>query len=901
MLMSCSAPKESNELITDAKAFLAKGDNKSAVITLKNIIKNTPKNGEARFILGKIYVSQGDYLNADKELNKALELNYESFELFILLAENYLASNKFDETITLLENKEFPDSKTKIRSFTLLGQAFLAKDNTEKAELNFNKANKIDPKAPNSMLGQALIESYYNNNAQALNILEKLIASNKDTQEAWLLKGSIESKENKFSLAADSFAEYVKLKPNSFNVKSLVAHNLIRAEKYALAQDIINDLLKLTTEHPTINLLAAQLALVDKDYKQAKLLANKVLNATNNGLAQMISGLSDYYLGNNEQAYYSLNAIVDALPKNHKIHQVLAVLQLKLGYTDELQLTLDNMNNDNIESAELFANIGTSLARQGNIEGANQLFDRAVNASPDDARLKTQQGILKIINTDSSGELDLKEAISIEPSLKEANIALAMTYLKQNKIINATKIADAWLEKAPNNVNALLLRGNIAIKNNANEAAKQYFTRAIAADSGSITPLYNLAVVYSNEKNDQASFETLEKLLIIDKEYAPAYRLLITNAIRLKQEELLIEKINNIARENPTSIWPRLVLSRRFNNESKFTEANEVLESLSDYSSLPNVYFSTLVNNYLSQKKFSKIDTLFAQWQKAQPENFRAFTMQIELFDKQKKYQQALEAVQSALSNNRHKNNFQIKAYESYFLLLTGQLEQAKSTVSILAKSKPSNSFILRIQGQIALATSDFHKAKNYLAQSYQLNNNTFTGLYLANSHKALGAPQAAIDFLEKELEKHPERIAYQKLLAESYIALEPNLAVQHYVNLVEKNTNDVVSLNNLAWILYQDNKLDQAQQYALKALKVAPKNPKILDTLGVILLQKQDFDAALDTLNRAYELHNKDSEIIVHLAQAYKAKNNDIKVKELISRLTEADKEKWKIDIDKL
>ena len=900
-LISCSAPKENSELINEAKAFMQQGDSQSAVITLKNVIKNSPKLGEARFILGKVYVSQGDYLNADKELNKALDLNYDAPELFILLAENYLASSKFDETISLLKNKEFSDAETKIRSSVLIGQAYLAKDEVDTAEQYFNDSNAIDPKAPFNMLGQALINTYRNNNDLALSIINELTTTEKTMLEAWLLKGSIESKIGHFSLAAESFSEYVKLKPSDFNVKSLVAHNLIRASKFADAQVIVDELLTITTQHPTVNLLAAQLALVNKQYEQSKELANLVLRTTNNGLAQMISGLSDYYLGNNEQAYYSLNAIVDALPKNHKIHKVLAVLQLKLGYTDELKTSLDNINDDDIQSAELFANIGTSLARQGNIEGANELYERAVNAAPNDAKLKTQQGILKIINTDNSGILDLKEAIALEPSLKEANVALVMAYLKQDKIIKATEIANSWLEKQPNNVDALLLRGNIAIKTNDNELARGYFDKALSLDPSNIIPLYNLAVIYTNENNDEASFKMLEKLLTLDKEYPPAYRLLITNAIRLQQEDLLIEKIETIVKADPEALWPRLVLSRRYNNKSNFDAANKMLEALTNYPSLPDVYFSTLANNYLTQKKYAAIDNLFQLWQNAQPDNARAFSMYIELLDIQKKYQQALEASQNALSNSRHQNNFQIKAFEGYFLLLTGQVEQANSKISALAKSKPNNSFVLRIQGQSALATKDFLNAEIYLDKSYRLNNNAYTGLYLASAYKALGKTQELISFLKQELEKHPERIAYQKFLAETYIATSPNQAIEQYANLVEKNKKDVVSLNNLAWILYQNDKLERAHQYAIKAQELAPKNPRILDTLGVILLKKNDIDAALSTLETAHRLHDKDAEIIIHLAQAHKAKNNNAKAQALISTLSAADKEAWKSDINKL
>lgn len=898
IIAACSETKSTIELKADASSSLQSGNISTAIILIKNIIKSNPNDAEARFLLGKAYLQNDEFLSAEKELNKARELNFISPELNILTAKILLAQNKFDEIIETIEPSSFSSDHNKILAHIMMSKAYLSLDNIKEAKKHIDKSNEIDSQSPHSILGLALISAYQSNTTQALKLIENVINISPLLPEALLLKGSIESKMEAFELAANTYAHYVELKPNSFNIQTLVAHNFIRAGKYQQAQEVIDSLLIVTEQHPTVNLLAAQLALVDNKYDVAKEFANKVLISTNNGLAQIISGLSDYYLGNNEQAFYQLNAIADDLPKSHKIHQVLAVLQLKLGYTDELNQTLANLNEQNIESASFFANIGNGLAQQGDFQGANQLFERAVKMSPKNAEIKTQQGILKLINTDASGITDLQDALALEPKLAEANIALAMTYLKQGEIKKATEIADEWLAKEPSNANALLLRGNIAIKTVELNAAKSYFNQAMKVAPDNTTPIFNLAVIEAEQRNFTISTELLDKLLNINKEYPAAYRLLISNAMELKEEDALKDKLLKTIKSSPDSVWPRIILSRKLNIDKKYQEANNILEALNNYESLPVVYFITLSNNYLIQQKFDDVELLFSKWQKAQPNNSRAYIMHLNFLEKQNKHSKALEVTQRALNHAHLRKDFQLLSFESYFLLLTKQLEQATIKAQRLSQIKPEDPFVLRIQGQINLAKKDYNLAIQQLNKSLKQKKDFYTVLYLATAYKNNNEIKTAIQFLETELKESPKNDAYRKFLANLYIHESPNDAIEHYKQVVSANPKDIVALNNLAWLLYKNNNLEPALKYATQAQTLAPEHPQILDTLGIILTAQNKLNKAIEALKTANKISPKSAEIIIHLAQAYKANKNETQAKSLIAQLSDEEKKKWVNDL---
>ena len=61
-------------LIAFGKEFLAKKDNKAAVIQFKNALQQTPNLGEARFLLGKALLEGEDTRGAEVELRKARQM-----------------------------------------------------------------------------------------------------------------------------------------------------------------------------------------------------------------------------------------------------------------------------------------------------------------------------------------------------------------------------------------------------------------------------------------------------------------------------------------------------------------------------------------------------------------------------------------------------------------------------------------------------------------------------------------------------------------------------------------------------------------------------------------------------------------------------------------------------------
>lgn len=869
-LLGCAEQKDNDTLLAEAEIQIDQGETTTATINLKNILQAEPNHSDARYLLGKLYYNNDNFLAAEKELKLSVNSNPKNTKANLALAKNYLALNQYEEVINTLANKIFDTPTDKIQAKVITAQAYLNLDNIEQAELLIKEVQSIDNNSKYSIFGEALLAAYKNNTDKAINLLSTVISSNEEFLDAILLKGSVHSNAKQYQLAAETYLLYYQKKPRNFAIRTLVAHNFIKAGKYDEAKQHIDALLSINSEHPTVNVLAAQIAYAQQDFELAKNLANKASSTTNSGLAQMISGLSSYQLGEHEQAYYQLNAITDHLPKNHQVNRMLAILQVKLGYTDELSTNLEAFSND----PALFASIGREFANTGDTQSATEMFNSASQLAPDNAQLKALLGILKLAEDDHSGIKELQKAVELAPNFDKANIALAMNYVKQGEYKKAQELAQAWLKKEPESVASLILNGNISNHINDKNAAVSFFERATKVAPTNIIPLFNLAVIAAENRDFSTSNKWLDQLFAIDLEYPYAYRLAIGNAMAEKKGALLEEKLTSFINQTPQAIWPRIILARRLDVKNKQNEALELLTQLTNYSLLPNAYFHILKQILLKDNQFDELFTAYLNWQKAQPNNEEAYLAQMKLLEEQGKYQDALTITQETLALEQFKQNFQFQSLEAYYLLATSQFSLADQKIRRLSAIKPEHSFVLRLQGQLAMAQSAFDKAINYLQRSYKLNPKDEIILYLATSYRNVQEIEKSIHLLKQLSTKHPANLTYQSILAELYMTQEPDKAINIYEKLLSEKPGNLSTLNNLAWLYYEKGELEHAASFSQKAVKLSPNHPEILDTYGIILTKQNKLEEAIKVLSSASKLSPNNKQILSHLALAYKANN---------------------------
>lgn len=123
MLTGCDAGLSPAEHLQRAKAYHTEGDLNASIIELKNVLQSDSGHAEAHWLLGELYLEQGNGAATLKELEKAKELGRNTPELKIALLRSLLLQGKYLEVI--LKTPSVNDKSATTELLTLRGEAHM--------------------------------------------------------------------------------------------------------------------------------------------------------------------------------------------------------------------------------------------------------------------------------------------------------------------------------------------------------------------------------------------------------------------------------------------------------------------------------------------------------------------------------------------------------------------------------------------------------------------------------------------------------------------------------------------------------------------------------------------------------------------------------------------------------
>lgn len=204
------------------------------------------------------------------------------------------------------------------------------------------------------------------------------------------------------------------------------------------------------------------------------------------------------------------------------------------------------------------------------------------------------------------------------------------------------------------------------------------------------------------------------------------------------------------------------------------------------------------------------------------------------------------------------------------------------------APARIRSAVVLSAQGKLDAARAALHE----LAAEFP---DQATNAVTAESTLLLdaGRTQAALDVLAHPLAAAPddEDLLYQRALVEDKLGhAEQTIATLR--GLVATHPHDVRYLNGLGYTLAEHGDpatLDEAQQLITEALRLAPEDPSVLDSMGWVLYRRGDATRALPYLQQAYALFD-DPEVAAHLVTVLAASGDRRAAVQVLSRALQRD-----------
>ncbi|ALM89792.1 MULTISPECIES: XrtA/PEP-CTERM system TPR-repeat protein PrsT [Alteromonas] len=867
-LTACS-PKSTNEVLLDAEQLKQEGKYQEASIALKNIIKEEPNNFTARESLGLVYLEQGLYSAARKELvraDTALSPNG-----VVSLAETYLWLESFDE----LQKLSIPNTDENTESFLELAiyKAIATYNSGGKfrAAASFSRLTESDSLKV-SQLAKAYLAIQNNRIGDAIDYTNKSVEAQPDFIAALQLKAILEAVEGKWSLAIQTLEGLLEKRAHDYKIKLKLADALVNNKEYDKAEPFVNQLLSLSANHPYFNQLKGTIEFSKNDFESALIyLDTAIKNGRSNSVTRLLAALANYYENNLEQAYQNLKVIVETLPPEHFSHKLYSIVQVQLGYSNDNDESLEDIATIPVGEALYLAKSSSLLIQEGEIAQAKSLIEQISTDDVQDAELLRSIGLLKILTADTGIE-ELEKSFKQDPDSEKSFLVLAFAYLNAEQFDKAEQLAVNWLKAHPDTVSALHIQAQASSHtSNANKVAGIY-SKILGLEPEHVSA--NLFFVEKDVRNnDLASAKAKIESLV---NYHPLDMVVLIRHFQIQKEleyySVAIEPFKK-AYNSSDDIKYALLYAGALAELNKTDEQLSVLKNIHSKAENEPKYWMMLADAYWERKDFVNAAQALEKWRGLE-QSTKAFLKSIELAEITRDYKGALELVEEGIS--LFPDQTQLKLIKARILILDGDIEQATTVFDSLSPAIKSSTLGLTVQSKLLIAKRKYSEAVNAIDKVYQnvksqeVASILYTALFRANKEAE------ALAFTEKHLSIAPSHNKIRLLAANQQMYSAPNKSIAHYKYLVENEAvQSPLVLNNLAWLLGEAQKYDDALVYANRAQAILPENPSIMATRGKILLQLDRIDESLDLLENAFKTSANSPDIgIDYVVALLKAKD---------------------------
>jgi tetratricopeptide (TPR) repeat protein len=399
-------------------------------------------------------------------------------------------------------------------------------------------------------------------------------------------------------------------------------------------------------------------------------------------------------------------------------------------------------------------------------------------------------------------------------------------------LLSATIIGCASREEKRN---SFLRKGIELYQAGEYEKAILEFKNAIQLDSEFPKSYFYLGKAYLRTENPESAEGAFAKALLLDPDLDEA-RLVLSEVLVINEKAAgALEQITPFLKDNPNHAHGLLIAAQAYLVQGKAREAIEWLEKIS-----PNKRGKEVLHTFASAYNIigntDKVIEYLERYQEAAPEDPSSYFALRRLYTEQDDLGEAESQIRRLIQGNPGNTEYPVLLFQ--FLLETGQEERAVNELERLISEHRSENAYKLAYADYLFTKKELEKASTILGDAVQNDPMSWPARsLLVRSYRLRDKAQDALKTLNAFLAADPS-----KGKAEAH---------------VEK-----------ARILLELDRLKEAYEQCLLALRLDPGNGLVYLLRGKIYLKKEEADQAITELRQAVDLTPSEPEAHLLLAQ---------------------------------
>lgn len=468
---------------------------------------------------------------------------------------------------------------------------------------------------------------------------------------------------------------------------------------------------------------------------------------------------------------------------------------------------------------------------QSQLDNGYEYYMNAARLGRDAGAAKQALSLALMLNNQTLALEAAELWVNLAPKEDEANIITVDLLLKKQQIsASLPYILHLTNSNNKENLNFLIRRLQGESTTVQNQLLQQLTALPNDQQANPNTQLI-ISLLQASGKNYAAAISTINNVLAKQPDSAQAIALKTDYLLNTQQEKAALAFVDAKAAAYPHIALIQLVCAGAYLKTQQTAVAIEKLKALAKLPGNQGIAYIMLAQIAMEEKNTTQAAKYLHEATLDPAQANMAYYLLGEIYEFENKPEQALQAYQEVKSGPQYVNSH-LKA-----ALLLSALNKDEEAINLLSDIK----------------TQHMEEAKDIVLMQVAL---------LVKIEKYT----LALEILNRANQMIPNDI--KLLFARSMVASK----IQNYTQtendlkqILQLDPNQTNALNALGYLLATNPaRRQEAFSYVERALKLAPNNPAVLDTMGWLQYQNGDFQSAYEYLNKAYQL-NADPIIAAH------------------------------------
>lgn len=882
------------ELIVNARQHAANREFSAAIVQLKNAIQKNTKNPNSRFLLGEIYLNFGDFPGAEKEFNKALDNGYPIDELIVPLHMAMLAQGKFNEIIESLDSIEGLSHASVQNKRLMLARAQLGLANYDEAQRLLNAVLNEDSENSEASLGLAKLHYAKGDHKQALALVNRAIEEDPTNLDALFFLSSLELMNKNLEHAQQTLEQAVEIAEiksslmQQTSAKNALANIYIKRNEFDSALSLLLDKPKGIKTPPLTHYLTAVAYLSKANFDEAERYAKKVLDiAPNHTRSKLLLG--SIYLNKNEydSAITYLSDFLVAEPDHVGARKYLANAYLKSDKPNEafaaLQSTLSNLRvKADVDAYVMAADISRRI---GKTDQGIALLEKGAAENPNNPRLELELARTRLASGSVQSSIgELESLLRQQPDSDAVKTLLAHAYTQANMPEKALDVVNSLSDDAQQTTDADMLRGKIYASQRDYPKAREFFQKVSSQDRANVEALFGIASTYQREQQWSLAQDVYIKVLEHDANHLQTLLNLSELEFRQGKDDAAINRLLEAKDRNPQAILPSVLLINHYLESDQIDTAktilNDVVTRYPDDDSVRKMQGMVELAAGKPQSAISAFKNMLTR----NPENADAWFHLARAYIQIDDIDAARDALKESLQHAP--DSLRPTVALARIDIREGKLDDALKASQRIIAQHPKLGIGYELAGDIHFSRQAFEQASKAYQTAYESSPSANRAIKTYKSSSQLGNELAGIEFIADWIQNHPGDLPITLLIANTYQNNgKPEKANSYYEKVLLLDPNNVVALNNLAWI-YLEKGSPMSVTYAKRAYQ-ASQTYAVADTYGWALIKNGNYKSGIAKVKEALTSGGQAvPEINYHLAYGLAKSGKPDNAKQILDKL---------------